>query len=169
MIVPPTSGRRVESSLFPAYRLFLLGLVVSARATPLAHNTKRPTPVPPSPPPRVLYHRWEEPDPDPLRLDQPTDKQDPGYRPNPGTRRRRSSGTAYHRTKSREDDGDEFGEVLRIPPAFNTASPPEKDIEEGTPLPAPTENPLDQTENETIQRRNDRVERRRIPESYNNN
>ena len=56
--------------------------------------------------------------------------------------------------------------MLRIPPAFNTASPPEKDIEEGTPLPAPTENPLDQAENEAIQRRNDRGERRRIPESY---
>ena len=56
--------------------------------------------------------------------------------------------------------------MLRIPPAFNTASPPEKDIEEGTPLPAPRENPLDQAENEAIQRRNDRVERRQIPESY---
>ena len=49
----------------------------------------------------MLYQEWEEPDQNPLRLDQPTDKQDPRYRPYQVTRRRKGSGTAYHRTKSR--------------------------------------------------------------------
>ena len=39
-------------------------IVVSARATPLARHAKPPTPVPPSPPPRVLYYRWGEPNPE---------------------------------------------------------------------------------------------------------
>ena len=55
-----------------------------------------------------------------------------------------------------EDDGDEFGEVLRIPPAFNTAPQPERDIEEGAPLPPSAETPL----------RDDRVERRTVPATY---
>ena len=65
-----------------------------------------------------------------------------------------------------EDDGDEFGEVLIIPPAFHPVPPVERDIEEGTPLPASTENPPDPTENEVIRRRDERAGRRRTTKLY---
>ena len=38
-----------------------------------------------------------------------------------------------------EDNGDEFGEVLILPPAFDPVPPVERDIKEGLPLPATTE------------------------------
>ena len=88
-----------------------------------------------------------------------------GFKLDQVTARRERGGTAYYQTKSRER-GDEFGEVLIIPPAFHPVPPTERDIEEGTPLPSSTENPLDQKENEVVQRRNGKAERRRTTELY---
>ena len=38
-----------------------------------------------------------------------------------------------------EDDGDEFGKILRLPPALGANIPATTDPEEGMPLPASTE------------------------------
>ena len=59
-----------------------------------------------------------------------------------------------------EDNGDEFGEVLILPPAFHPVPPAERDIEEGLPLPASTEIPTERTENNEALEREERDERR---------
>ena len=60
-----------------------------------------------------------------------------------------------------EDDGDKFGEVLILPPAFHPVPPVKRNIEEGEPLPASTEAP---TENDETLKRDERDERRRVAE-----
>ena len=65
-----------------------------------------------------------------------------------------------------DDNGDEFGEVLILPPAFHPVPPVERDIEEGTPLPASTEVPTETTESDEALKRDKRDKRRRVTEQY---
>ncbi len=65
-----------------------------------------------------------------------------------------------------EDDGDEFGEVLRIPPAFSAPLAVETDIGEGVPLPPSTEVLVDNSEHRIDHHMDDRVENRQVPENY---